>query len=535
MKNFTKYIFITGGVLSSLGKGITSSSIGNLLKNSNLNVGMLKIDPYINIDPGTMSPLEHGEVFVTKDGAETDLDLGHYERFLDTSLEKKNNFTTGKIYERVIKNERNGLYLGKTIQIIPHITDEIKRRIILAGKNKDILIIELGGTVGDIEGLPFLETIRQIKHEYGFSRVMNIHVTLLPYINVTNELKTKPTQHSVQELRRIGISPNMIILRAEKTISYDLKKKISYSCNLEIRSIIEATDSLTIYQVPVSFMNQNILNPIYQQLNISYRKTNIKIWNTLVDKILHPKKQIKIAFICKYFGLKESYKSLIESFIHCGAHLDVKINIEWIDSEKINSNNIEKYLSGCSAVLIPGGFGQRGIYGKIEAIKHARENNIITLGICLGMQLMIIEIAQNLLNIKDANSTEFDKDTKHPFIDFINKRDNQNLDNIKIGGTLRLGEYSCDIKDGSKLKKAYNNQDCIYERHRHRYEFNSKYIIELEKIGLIVSGKHNNLVEAIELKNHNWFIGVQFHPEFSSSLEHPNLLLLNFVKSAISN
>ena len=532
MTKSTKYIFITGGVLSSLGKGITSSSIGNLLKNSNLNIGMLKIDPYINIDPGTMSPLEHGEVFVTKDGAETDLDLGHYERFLNISLEKKNNFTTGKIYEQVIKNERNGKYLGETVQIIPHITDEIKERIILAGKYKDILIIEIGGTVGDIEGLPFLETIRQIKHQYGLSRVMNIHVTLLPYINVTNELKTKPTQHSVQELRRIGISPDMIILRAEKKISYNLKEKIAYSCNLDINSIIEATDSSTIYEVPISFMNQNILTPIFKQFKIPFCHTNIRKWSFLVDKILHPEHQIKIAFICKYLNLKESYKSLIESFVHSGAHLNVKINIEWIDSENIPKENIEKNLSECNAILIPGGFGERGVSGKIDVIKYARENNITTLGICLGMQLMILELAQNVLKIKDANSTEFNKNSKYPFIHLVNN--SLNNDNMVIGGTLRLGQYVCNIKDGSKLQKAYN-KNYIYERHRHRYEVNSKYINQLEEIGLIVTGVSNNLIEAIELKDNSWFIGVQFHPEFQSSLENPNPLFINFIKSAISN
>jgi len=415
----TKFIFVTGGVLSSLGKGITAASIGTLLKASNLSVGILKLDPYINVDPGTMSPLEHGEVFVTKDGAETDLDLGHYERFLDTSLTKANNFTTGKVYLSVLEKERRGEYLGKTIQVVPHITNEIKERIYKAGEGKNILIVELGGTVGDIEGLPFLETIRQIKHELGSSRVMNVHVTLLPYIKAAGELKTKPTQHSVGELRRIGITPNMLILRSEHTIPADIKKKIAYSCDIDQTSVIEAVDAATIYRVPLNFLAQDILTPIAKQLELGELKTDVSRWNDLVNKIMHPTNRVKIAFVGKYLDLKESYKSLTEALIHAGANLDTKVDIEWVDSENIEEDGATKYLEDVDGVLVAGGFGERGVEGKIAAIKYARENKVPYLGICLGMQLAIIEYARDVVGIKDATSVEFDPDTKEPLIYLI--------------------------------------------------------------------------------------------------------------------
>jgi len=383
----TKYIFVTGGVLSSLGKGITAASIGTLLKQTGQRVAVLKLDPYINVDPGTMSPLEHGEVFVTKDGAETDLDLGHYERFLDTSLTKKNNFTTGQVYKTVIENERKGKYLGKTIQVVPHIVNEIKARIIKAGEGKDILIVELGGTTGDIEGLPYLETIRQMKHELGSSMVMNIHVTLLPYIKAAGELKTKPTQHSIQELRRIGISPHMIILRAEQSVPVEIKKKIAYSCDVDEDSVIVAEDAPTIYQVPLNFLNQNILAPICKQLVLDTCHPKMDEWADLVHKIIMPSDAINIAFVGKYLDLKESYKSLTEALIHAGAHLDVRVNIKWVDSEKIEEEGAAKFIKGCDGVLVPGGFGERGIEGKIKAIEYARKEKIPFLGICLGMQL----------------------------------------------------------------------------------------------------------------------------------------------------
>jgi len=536
----TKYIFITGGVLSSLGKGITASSIGTLLKHSGFRVGILKLDPYINVDPGTMSPLEHGEVFVTKDGAETDLDLGHYERFLDNSLTKNNNFTTGQVYKTVIENERKGKYLGRTIQIVPHITDEIKRRIKLAGEKKDILIIELGGTVGDMEGMPFLEAIRQMKHELGRDDIMNIHVTLLPYIKTADELKTKPTQHSVQELRRLGITPQMLILRAEEIIPNEIKRKIAFTCDIDEDSVIEAIDAPTIYQVPLNFKAQDILDPIAKKLNLGKLKPNMREWHELVRRIIEPKHRTKIAFVGKYLDLKESYKSLTEALIHAGANLDTKVEIKWVDSEKIENNGAKPYLNGCDAILVPGGFGERGVIGKIEAIKYARENKIPFLGICLGMQLSIIEYARNVLGIKDANSTEFDKNTKEPivflideFIDSSGKKQIRTA-NSPLGGTMRLGEYECNLKKDSLLFRAYDGAYTIFERHRHRYEANPKYRKKLENSGMIISGESNGLIEAVEIKEHPFFLAVQFHPEFTSRLKNPNPTILAFVKQALN-
>ncbi|NPA61148.1 MAG: CTP synthase [Epsilonproteobacteria bacterium] len=535
-----KYIFITGGVLSSLGKGITASSIGTLLKHSGFRVGILKLDPYINVDPGTMSPLEHGEVFVTKDGAETDLDLGHYERFLDSSLTRDNNFTTGQIYKSVIENERKGKYLGRTIQIVPHITDEIKRRVKLAGEKKDILIVELGGTVGDMEGMPFLEAIRQMRHELGRDDILNIHVTLLPYIKTADELKTKPTQHSVQELRRLGITPQMLILRAEETIPNEIKRKIAFTCDIDEESVIEAVDAPTIYQVPLNFKIQDILNQIAKHLNLENVKPDMREWHELVRRIVEPKYRTKIAFVGKYLDLKESYKSLTEALIHAGANLDTKVEIKWVDSEKIENNGAKQYLNGCSGVLVAGGFGERGIDGKIEAIRYARENNIPFLGICLGMQLAIIEFARNVLNIKDANSMEFDKDTKEPiiflideFIDYSGKRQIRTA-NSPLGGTMRLGEYECNIKRDSLLFKAYDGATTIFERHRHRYEANPKYRERLEGGGMVISGESNGLIEAIEIEKHPFFLAVQFHPEFTSRLKSPNPSILAFVEKALN-
>jgi len=536
----SKYIFVTGGVLSSLGKGITAASIGTLLKHSGQRVGVLKLDPYINVDPGTMSPLEHGEVFVTKDGAETDLDLGHYERFLDTSLTKKNNFTTGQIYKKVIENEREGKYLGKTIQVVPHIVDEIKERIISAGENRDILIVELGGTTGDIEGLPFLESIRQMKHELGKENVMNIHVTLLPYIKTAGELKTKPTQHSVQELRRIGIAPHMIILRAEQPVPKDLKRKIAYNCDVEEDSVIDAIDALTIYRVPMNFLAQDILTPIAKQLNISELKPNMEEWNTLVTKIIKPKNRVNIAFVGKYLDLKESYKSLTEALIHSGAHFDTDVHIEWVDSEKIEENGAKKYFQTCNGILVAGGFGERGIEGKIEAIEYARVNKIPFLGICLGMQLAMIEFARNILKLEDVNSVEFNSNPKNPIIYLIDQFIDANGDNqlrtsvSPMGGTLRLGEYECHTKPNSNLANAYKSK-IIYERHRHRYEANPIYKEELENNGMEVTGESNGLIEAVEIKNHPWFLGVQFHPEFTSRLQSPNPAILAFVEASTKN
>jgi len=536
-ENSTKYIFVTGGVLSSLGKGITAASVGTLLKHTGQRVGVLKLDPYINVDPGTMSPLEHGEVFVTKDGAETDLDLGHYERFLDTSLTQNNNFTTGLVYKTVIENERKGKYLGKTIQVVPHIVNEIKERIFRAGVGKDILIVELGGTTGDIEGLPFLETIRQIKHELGRSYVMNIHVTLLPYIKAAGELKTKPTQHSVQELRRIGIAPHMLVLRAEVPVSTEIKRKIAFNCDVEEDSVIVAEDAVTIYQVPLNFLAQDILAPICKQLELDNCEPKMDEWANLVNKIIIPADEMKIAFVGKYLDLKESYKSLTEALIHCGAHLDTRVNIKWVDAEKIEEDGSEKYLNDCDGVLVAGGFGERGIEGKILAIQYARENKVPFLGICLGMQLSMVEFARNVLKLEDANSVEFNKETSAPVIylidEFIDAAGAKQIrtSTTAMGGTLRLGEYECETKEGSNLRNAYD-APMIFERHRHRYEANPAYREAFEANGMDITGESHGLIEAVEVKDHPWFLGVQFHPEFTSRLQNANPAILAFVDAA---
>ncbi|HHE06194.1 MAG TPA: CTP synthase [Epsilonproteobacteria bacterium] len=536
----TKYIFVTGGVLSSLGKGITAASIGTLLKHTGQRVGVLKLDPYINVDPGTMSPLEHGEVFVTKDGAETDLDLGHYERFLDTSLTQNNNFTTGLVYKTVIENERKGKYLGKTIQVVPHIVDEIKERIIRAVEGKSILIVELGGTTGPIEGLPFLETIRQMKHELGKSKVMNIHVTLLPYIKAAGELKTKPTQHSVQELRRIGIAPHMLVLRAEVPVNADIKRKIAYSCDVDEESVIVAEDASTIYQVPLNFLRQNILSPVCKQLELDNCEPKMDEWTDLVHKIIMPSNEIKIAFVGKYLDLKESYKSLTEALIHAGAHLDAKVNIKWVDSEKIENDGAAKYLSDCDGVLVAGGFGERGVEGKILAIQYAREEKVPFLGICLGMQLSMIEFARNVLGLKEANSVEFKKDTSDAIIylidEFIDASGSKQVRTTTspMGGTMRLGEYECETKEGSNLRAAYDTK-VIFERHRHRYEANPKYKEDFESNGMDITGESHGLIEAVEIKDHPWFLGVQFHPEFTSRLQSANPSIMAFVNASMEH
>jgi CTP synthase len=536
----TKYIFVTGGVLSSLGKGITAASIGTLLKHTGLRVGVLKLDPYINVDPGTMSPLEHGEVFVTKDGAETDLDLGHYERFLDTSLTQNNNFTTGQVYKTVIENERKGKYLGKTIQVVPHIVNEIKERIVKAGESKDILIVELGGTTGDIEGLPFLETIRQMKHEFGKQNVMNIHVTLLPYIKAAGELKTKPTQHSVQELRRIGIAPHMLVLRAEVNVPADIKRKIAYSCDVDEDSVIVAEDAATIYQVPLNFLNQDILTPICKQLELENCQPKMDEWSSLVHKIIKPQDEVRIAFVGKYLDLKESYKSLTEALIHAGAHLDRRVNIKWVDSEKVEEDGATKFLTDVDGILVAGGFGERGVEGKIASIQYARENKVPFLGICLGMQLAMVEFARNVLGLESANSVEFNEDTKNPIIylidEFIDASGSKQVRTTTspMGGTLRLGEYECDTKEGSNLREAYGSS-VIYERHRHRYEANPAYREQFEANGMDITGESNGLIEAVEVVDHPWFLGVQFHPEFTSRLQNVNPAILSFVKASVKH
>ena len=535
----TRYIFVTGGVLSSLGKGIASASIATLLKHAGKKVSMLKIDPYLNVDPGTMSPLEHGEVFVTDDGGETDLDIGHYERFLDISLSKNNNFTTGQVYSTVIERERRGDYLGKTIQVIPHVTDEIKRRITEAGKGNDVLIVEVGGTVGDIESLPFLEAIRELKIDLGKQRAMYIHLTLVPFLKAAGELKTKPTQHSVQELRRIGISPHIVICRTEIPLPKELKLKLATSCGIEKNSVIEALDANSIYEVPMNFQKQQILEPICEALGFEELTLNMDEWNLLVKNVITPRKDVTIGFVGKYLDLKESYKSLTESFVHVGAHLDTKINLKWIDSEKLNPNECKEFLSDVDGILVAGGFGERGVQGKIDAIEYARVNKVPFLGICLGMQLCLVEFAQNILGIRGANSVEFDSYTKEPVIylidSFLDAGGNKQLRTHKspLGGTMRLGSYECDIKKGSLLQKVYNGKKKIHERHRHRYEANPKYREAFEKNGMIVSGESDGLIEVVELKEHPWFLGVQFHPEFTSRLQNPNSAILGFVTASM--
>ena len=534
-----KFIFITGGVLSSLGKGVTASSIGALLKNSNLKVGMLKIDPYLNVDPGTMSPLEHGEVFVTDDGAETDLDLGNYERFLNQSFTKKSNFTTGQIYSAVIEKERRGDYLGKTVQVVPHIIDEIKERILLASEGYDILVVELGGTVGDIEGLPFLEAIRELKHSLPPEDTLFIHVTLVPYIQVAGELKTKPTQHSVRELRRIGISPKILITRSEKPLTKSIKSKLAISCDVDENSVIEALDAKSIYEVPLKLLSQNILLPIATHLKLPPLNPNMEHWDSLVKRIISPTDEVRIAFVGKYLKSKESYKSLTEAIIHAGANLNLRVNINWVDSEMLENEHIDldDIFSEVDGILVAGGFGSRGVEGKIKAIQYARENGKSYLGICLGMQLAMIEFARNVLKLEDANSVEFDKDTKHPIIYLIDTfLDQSGKKQIRthsspLGGTMRLGAYKCKTKSGSKLREAYGGAKYITERHRHRYEANPAYRELFEKNGMEITGEADGLIEAVEIPDHPWFLGVQFHPEFTSRLQTPNPTILAFIKS----
>ncbi|MGE4511943.1 MAG: glutamine hydrolyzing CTP synthase, partial [Sulfurimonadaceae bacterium] len=476
---------------------------------------------------------------VTKDGGETDLDIGNYERFLDTSYLKSSNFTTGQVYSSVIERERAGGYLGQTIQVIPHIVGEIVNRIKLAGEGHDILVVELGGTVGDIEGLPFMEAIRQMKHDEDVEGTFFVHVTLIPYIKAAGELKSKPTQHSVQELRRIGITPQMIIARSENALPKTFKKKLAMSCDVASDSVIEALDAASIYDIPMSFLRQNILKPIAKELELGELNPNMEEWDALVKKIVQPKNKVVVGFVGKYLQLKESYKSLTESLIHAGAHLDTRVEICWVDSEAIEEQGPEELLKDCDSVLVAGGFGNRGVEGKIAAIRYARENRIPYLGICLGMQLTLVEYARNVLGYEGANSVEFDENTPYPMIYLIDTfLDQSGLTQFRthqspMGGTLRLGEYPCDTKEGSILRNAYNGEKTIYERHRHRYEANPTYREALEKAGMIVTGESNGLIEAVEIKDHPWFLGVQFHPEFTSRLQTPNPSILAFVKASL--
>lgn len=526
-----KYIFVTGGVVSSLGKGVTSSSIGRCLIGNGLKVGMLKLDPYINVDPGTMNPYQHGEVFVTEDGAETDLDLGHYERFLNMDMKKDNNVTTGKIYEEVIVAEREGKYLGKTVQVIPHITNAIKERIRKVGQRKDVVIVEVGGTVGDIESLPFLEAIRQMKIDHGAGNVFYIHVTLIPYLKSSDELKTKPTQHSVGKLREIGIEPNVLVCRTEKPLELDLKEKIGLFCNVPVQNIIAAPDVPTIYEIPLLFVEQKLDTILLQSLNLKPKKNRRGLgdWREMVQKIKFPKKEVNIAIAGKYMELKDSYKSLIEALIHGGISQEAHVNIRYID---VTHPDIWDQLKLVSGILVPGGFGDRGIESKIAVVSYARVNNIPFLGICLGMQCAVIDIARNLAHLKEANSTEFNPKTKTPVIHMLAEQ--KNIE--KLGGTMRLGVYPCKIKKNT-LSCAIYKKGFISERHRHRYELNNKFRKKLEAAGLVISGEYTQkkLSEIIELKNHPWFVAVQFHPELKSRPLNAHPLFKEFVKAALQH
>ncbi len=532
-----RYIFVTGGVVSSLGKGLSSASLAYLLKSQGYKVRIRKMDPYLNVDPGTMSPFQHGEVFVTDDGAETDLDLGHYERFTNISSKQSDNITTGKIYSDVIKKERQGGYLGKTVQVIPHITDRIKKFISKDISNEDFVICEIGGTVGDIESLPFLEAIRQFSNDHGRSRTLFVHLTLVPFMKSSDEIKTKPTQHSVKELRSIGIQPDIVICRSEQHIPLEQRKKISLFCNVDIENVIETVDVRTIYEAPISFYNQKLDQQVLKYFKIkSKKKPNLNPWKNITSNVLKNNKVINIGIIGKYVNLKDAYKSLDEALTHGGIANNVKVNLVRIESDKLKKNEITKKLKSVSGILIPGGFGKRGTEGKIVAIKYAREKKIPFFGICFGMQMAIIEFARNILNIKNAGSTEFDKKC-FPVIGLINEW-NRNGKVFKgteknLGGTMRLGLYTAKLQNNSAIKKIYKT-NIIKERHRHRYEVNNNQKSKFEKKGLIFSGMSpdNKLPEIIELKNHPWFIGVQFHPEFKSRPLSPHPLFKSFIKAA---
>lgn len=528
----TKHIFVTGGVVSSLGKGLTSASIGMLLEQRGLRVKLQKLDPYINVDPGTLNPYEHGECYVTDDGAETDLDLGHYERFLNTPTSQANNVTTGRIYQTVINKEREGAYLGKTVQVIPHITDEIKRRMLLLGTEGkyDIVITEIGGTVGDIESLPFVEAVRQIQWELPEEDCVVVHLTLIPYLKAAKELKTKPTQHSVRMLSQEGVHPNVIVCRTEQPLSDDLKKKIALFCNVKPNAVIEAMDASTIYEVPLKMLQEGLDVIVLKKLQINgYAAPELSKWRGFLDKLKYPHGKVTIGLIGKYIELQDAYKSILESFIHAGAINECKVQIVNVHSEFITDENVKEKLKDLDGLLVAPGFGNRGVEGKITAVKYARENQLPFFGICLGMQMSVIEYARNVLGWKDAHSTEMDPKTPHPVIDLM--EDQKKVKNM--GGTMRLGAYPCEIKKGSLAHSIYG-KELISERHRHRWEFNNQYIADFEKAGLIASGKNpeTGLVEIVELKDHPFFIGVQYHPELKSTVENPQPVFVHFIKAA---
>ena len=525
----TKYIFVTGGVVSGLGKGITSASLGNLLKARGMSVINQKLDPYINVDPDTMNPFQHGEVFVTEDGATTDLDLGHYERFTGVNLKKDSNVTTGSIYRKVIESERKGDYLGATVQVIPHITDEIKRRIKGISNDVDIQITEIGGTVGDIEILPFLEAARQIKKELGPENVMFVHVTLVPYIGPSTEMKTKPTQHSVSVLRSAGISPDVIVLRSDRTLNDEIKSKVSSFCDVSYEDVISAPDLEDIYEVPLKMFDEGLDRSVDKRLNLETNDPDLDKWKNMLKLKDGVSKTVEIAILGKYFGLPDSYLSVVESLNHASLHNKVKLNLHWVDSDNFNVEDLKNY----DGVVIPGGFGYRGIEGKISAIQYLREEKVPFLGICLGLQCAVIEYARNVCGISDAKSSEFSKNTSNYVIDLL---PNQNLEKDDVGASMRLGTYPCKIKKGTLTSKIYK-EEIIYERHRHRYEVNNKFKEEIEKHGLVISGMSpdNNLIEMIEIKDHPYFVASQFHPEFKSRPWEPAPMFKYFIEAASEN
>ena len=530
-----KYIFVTGGVVSSLGKGITAASLGRLLKNRGLKVTIQKFDPYINIDPGTMSPYQHGEVFVTDDGAETDLDLGHYERFIDINLTKRSNITTGKVYSSVLNKERHGDYLGSTVQVIPHITNEIKQRVYDVAKadNADVVITEIGGTVGDIESLPFLEAIRQVKKEVGKNDALYIHVTLLPYISAAGELKTKPTQHSVKELRAIGIQPDILVCRTELPIPRDMKEKIALFCDVDADAVIENRTASTIYEVPLMMQQEGLDRIVLEKMAMTFDPSNMEAWEKMVFKINHPAKKVKIAVVGKYVALPDAYMSVTEALHHGGIENDAQVKITWINAEELENPNVDldELFVGCKGILVPGGFGDRGVEGKIRAIQYAREHEIPFLGLCLGMQCAVIEFARHVAGLTNAHSTEFVPETPHPVIALM--EDQQDVE--EKGGTMRLGAYPCLLADGSRSREEYGEGE-ISERHRHRFEFNNAFRAQLEEKGMVIAGTSpdNRLVEVVEIVDHPWFVASQFHPELKSRPNHPHPLFAGFVRAALA-
>ena len=537
----TKYIFVTGGVVSSLGKGIASASLAAILESRGIQLTMLKLDPYINVDPGTMSPFQHGEVFVTYDGAETDLDLGHYERFVDVRMGKRNNFTTGQVYESVIRKERRGDYLGGTVQVIPHITDEIKSQIIKGADGADVALVEIGGTVGDIESLPFLEAVRQMSLEVGRENACFVHLTLVPYIQSAGEIKTKPTQHSVKELREIGIQPDVILCRSEQEVPENERRKIALFTNVPVDAVISAVDVDSIYKIPSFLHKQQLDEIVLTKLQLEAPAANLTEWDNLIYKLENPSGEVNIALVGKYVDLTESYKSLSEALIHAGMHCNAKISITYVDSEEIEEKGVG-VLRDMNAILVPGGFGTRGVEGKIQAVRYARENNVPYLGICLGMQLAVIEFARHVMGWKDAHSTEFESDTKHPVVALITEWmtskgeiEKRDIDS-DLGGTMRLGEQKAILKPGSKVEKIYGASS-VGERHRHRYEVNGQLLDQIQSHGLAVSATSENegLCEVVELEGHPWFVGCQFHPEFTSTPRKGHPLFNGFVAAALKN